>query len=116
MAAFAINGLCYAAPSDALTAFKNLYPMVGEINMTYLVSASVNASGVLTYSLATRPITSITLASRTGTLYLTPCTKPDLPYDYANAGAIWAFFFSFTVCLWLVAKNAGLIMNFIKRH
>ena len=116
MSAFAINGLCYAAPADALTAFNNLYPIVGETNMTYLVSSSVTAGGVLTYSLNTRPITGNTLTSRAGTLQLTPCTNPDAPYDYANAGAIWAFFFSFTICLWLVAKNAGLIMNFIRRH
>lgn len=37
-------------------------------------------------------------------------------YDYVQGAAIWGFFFSFTVALWLVAKNAGLVINFIKRH
>lgn len=116
MSAYAIGGLCYATPADALTAFNNLYPIVGETNMIYLVSSSVTASGELAYSLQTRPITGNNLNSRTGTLFLTPCTKPDAPYDYANAGAIWAFFFSFTLLLWIIAKNAGLILNFVRRH
>lgn len=116
MAAFATKGLCYSTPADALTAWNNQFPVFDSANITYLVSSSVTAAGALTYSLNTRPITSNTLSSRTGTLQLTPCTKPDAPYDYANAGAIWAFFFSMTVGLWLVAKNAGAIINFVRRH
>lgn len=36
------------------------------------------------------------------------------PYDYANGGVIWAFAFSFTVGLWWLTKNIGLIMKAIK--
>ena len=115
MAAFAFGGLCYATPAAALVAFQTLYPIVGETQYTYLQTAKITAAGALTYDVRTRPLSSNTLTSRTGTLYLTPCDKPDAPYDYANAGAIWAFFFSFTVVLWLIAKNAGLILDFIKR-
>lgn len=113
---FSFNGLCYATPNDALIAFKNLYPIVGETNYTYLVSSSVTTSGVLTYNLSTRPITADKVSGRNGTLSLTPCASPEAPFDYSHAGAIWAFFFSFTVSLWLVAKNAGLILNYVKNH
>lgn len=115
MAAFAIAGLCYRTPQDAFTAFKNQFPVFDAGSLTYIYSASVSDAGVITYNLYTRPITGNALASRSGTLQLTPCTTPDVPYDYANAGAIWGFFFSFTVGLWLVAKNAGLVLEFIKK-
>lgn len=37
-----------------------------------------------------------------------------VPYDYANGGALWAFGFSFTLGLWWLAKNIGLILKAIK--
>lgn len=37
------------------------------------------------------------------------------PFDYALAGAFWAFAFSFTVGIWFFTKNAGMILEAIKR-
>lgn len=37
------------------------------------------------------------------------------PFDYAQAAAAWSLAFTFVVGLWLVAKNAGLILSFIRR-
>lgn len=37
------------------------------------------------------------------------------PYNYADGGALWAFGFAFTLGLWLVAKNIGLVLNAVKR-
>ncbi|HQC80829.1 MAG TPA: hypothetical protein PLS67_09995, partial [Accumulibacter sp.] len=63
----------------------------------------------------TRPLTSNNLYSRTGSLSLATCTKPDVPYDYTGAGAIWAFFFTTTLGFWLVAKKAGLILEAVRK-
>ena len=38
-----------------------------------------------------------------------------VPFDYIEAGAIWSFFFTFVVGLWLVAKNVGLIIEAIRK-
>lgn len=51
---------------------------------------------------------------------LDPASQPYIdpiaqPFDYVAAGAIFTFFFSFTVSAWVVAKNAGLILAAIKR-
>lgn len=115
MASVVFQGVCYAFPSDALVAFKQLYPIIGETNYTSYVSGSISSSGLISYSLSTRAITSDTVYSRSGSMQLVGCNAPDVPYDYTGAGEIWAFFFSFTVCLWFVAKNAGLIVNAVKR-
>lgn len=37
------------------------------------------------------------------------------PIDGATAGALWAFTFSTTVGLWLLAKNAGIIISAVRR-
>lgn len=36
------------------------------------------------------------------------------PIDYTLAGALWSFSFSVVVGLWLVSRNAGVILNFIR--
>lgn len=36
-------------------------------------------------------------------------------FDYAQAAAIFGFFFSFVVGTWLVAKNFGLILEAVRR-
>lgn len=36
-------------------------------------------------------------------------------FDYVAAGFIFSFFFSFTVGVWVVSKNMGLILNAIRR-
>ncbi len=37
------------------------------------------------------------------------------PFDYAQAGLIFSFFFSFTVGLWWFAKNLGVIISAVRR-
>lgn len=37
------------------------------------------------------------------------------PFDYVAAGILFSFFFSFTVGVWVVSKNMGLILNAIRR-
>jgi len=37
------------------------------------------------------------------------------PYDYLQGGAIFGFFFTFTVGVWMVARSAGEIMSAVKR-
>lgn len=37
------------------------------------------------------------------------------PYDYLNGAAIFGFFFTFTVGLWMVSRSAGEIMSAVKR-
>jgi len=38
-----------------------------------------------------------------------------IPFDYALAASFWVFAFSFTVGIWFLAKNLGLILEAIKR-
>jgi len=70
---FSYSGICYETPADALAAFQTAFPVWGDINVTALSSSSVSGGGLLTYSVQTRPISTNTVASRTGTLQLSVC-------------------------------------------
>lgn len=37
------------------------------------------------------------------------------PYDYAHGSALWAFAFAFTLGIWVVSKNAGMVINAFRR-
>ena len=116
MPAFAFHGLCYASSKDALVAFNNSFPLMGESGLSFLVSSSVTDDGVVSYSLNTRKLSDASPVVFSGSLSLFPCFQPDVPYDYVGAGALWSFFFSFTLLCWLVAKNIGLVVNFFLRY
>ena len=38
------------------------------------------------------------------------------PPDTKSLAAIWSFFFSFTVGLWFVSKNAGILISFFRKN
>lgn len=46
-----------------------------------------------------------------------PCITPllDQPYNYVDAAAAWAFAFTWVLTLWFIAKNAGIIVNAIRK-
>jgi hypothetical protein len=71
---FAYQGYCYQDAPKANEAFQQTFPLI-DVNITYLVSSSITGSGLITYNLLTRPMTSNTLSSRTGTLQLSSCTE-----------------------------------------
>lgn len=115
---YLINGKCWATAAEANLAFMSNYPQLGDVNYTSWLSSSVSVSGVLTYSLSSRPISGNAVSSRTGTMQLAGCSTPDpLPteFDAIAAAGLWAFFFCFVMVLYLVAKSAGSILVSIKR-
>jgi hypothetical protein len=113
---YAHAGHCYATTGEALEAFQKSFPVWGDANVTALASSSVNASGLLTYSVLTRPITSNTVSSRTGTLQLASCSTVDAPvFDPVAAGGVFAFFFLGVAGTWYLSQNLGLILEAVKK-
>ncbi len=110
------SGQCYATNADALAAFQKSFPVWGDINVTAHVSSSINASGLVTYSVLSRPIASNTVSSRTGTLQLAACSPVDAPvFDPVAAGGIFAFFFLGVAGTWYLSQNLGLILEAVKK-
>lgn len=80
-----------------------------------LVSATLSGT-TISYQAQQRSWASNTLSSRTGSFVLQSCPEVTAPdFDPVSAGLIWTFFFSFVVSLWIVAKNAGVIINAIRK-
>lgn len=113
---FGYAGHCYATTGEALEAFQVSFPVWGDVNVTGHVSSSINATGLLSYSVLTRPITSNTVTSRTGTIQLASCSAVDAPqFDATAAGGVFAFFFLGVAGAWFLSKNLGLILEAVKK-
>lgn len=112
----AYAGHCYATESEALAAFQTSFPKLGDVNWTAHVSSSINGTGLLSYSVLTRPITSNTVSSRTGTIQLPSCDPVDVAeFDPAAAGGVFSFFFLGVAGLWYFSKNIGLILEAVRK-
>lgn len=129
-----VEGNCLADVAAAKEAVVSMYPklvMIDTSPYTFVYTAYGSTVTQLTgpadaLVLRINPATNYVgtgTPSRSFHTYVFPqCVIEDFQgssmaaYDYVQGAAIWGFFFSFTVALWLVAKNAGLVINFIKRH
>ncbi len=109
-------GQCYATNAEALAAFQKSFPKWGDVNVTAHTSSSISATGLVTYSVLTRPITGNTVSSRTGTLQLVGCDPVDAPvFDPVAAGGVFAFFFLGVAGTWYLSQNLGLILEAVKK-
>jgi len=113
---FGYAGHCYATTGEALESFQKSFPVWGDVNVTAHVSSSIDAGGLLTYSVLSRPIASNTVSSRTGTLQLATCGMVDAPvFDPVAAGGVFAFFFLGVAGTWYLSQNLGLILEAVKK-
>lgn len=113
---FAFQGVCYATGAEALEAFAFKFPLIGDANWTAHVSSSINTTGLISYSVLTRPITSNTVSSRTGTLQLVSCTEVTTQdFDPVVGGQFFAVAFVGVLGTWILAQNIGLILEAIKK-
>lgn len=112
----AYAGHCYTTAGDALEAFQNTFPVVGDVQWTWHMASSITEAGALSYQVQTRTMANNNLYSRTGTIYLAECATPDVAdFDPAAAGGVFAFFFLGVAGAWLLSKNIGLILEGIKK-
>lgn len=112
---YALSGSCYETTQDALQSFVSSFPRDDGGNFVTLTSATLSGT-TISYQAQQRPWTGNTVSSRTGSFILQSCPEVTAPdFDPVSAGIIWTFFFSFVVSLWIVAKNAGVIINAVRR-
>lgn len=114
MSAFAFSGHCYASPGEALSAFNQSFPIIGDSNFQYLQSSGITAQGLINYVTNVRPVGNSNGSNITATLALTACSEPD-QFDSTVAAGIWFGVFSTVITLYLVSKNAGVILSMIRR-
>lgn len=108
-------GRCYETTAEALEAFRVSFPIFGDTYVQTLQSASVVPGGSVLYTVGVRPVQSATVTSRSGSFVFQSCSDVVPPFDAATAGAIFAFFFLGVAGSWVVAQNAGLILQAIKK-
>lgn len=113
---FAFAGHCYATNTEALEAFQESFPVFSASYFVAHVSSSVNASGVVSYTMAERQYGSNILNNRTSSFTLASCGTVDAPvFDPVAAGGVFAFFFLGVAGTWYLSQNLGLILEAVKK-
>jgi len=98
---FAWNGNCYETPESALEAFSRDVPRVDGFGINSFASApSVDASGVVSWSISNRPLSGDVATTRNGTTQLQTCTFDSFRLDQLPdlaliAVLLFAFFMGF---------------------
>lgn len=92
--------------------------------VTQIMAYDSNSSNVRKPYLVPVVQSSVLPADCTGLLMISPSEYQQYqqalqvsmePFDYAQASAIFAFFFSFVVGCWYVSKNIGVILEAVRR-
>ena len=75
---YSMDGHCYVDAYQAHGFFQNKYPQLGAEAVTSLVSSSVNATGLITYSLKTDNLNGTTVTINAGTVQMNSCVYQDV--------------------------------------
>lgn len=76
---YAWSGVCYQDTATALAAFTNDVPTVDAVGiLSFTAAPTINASGLITWSISHRPLTGTSATTRTGTTQLLSCTTPTM--------------------------------------
>ena len=97
---YAFNGQCHPEPSGALSAFIASFPQVtpGGIN-TLTAAPTINASGVISYSLNSLSVNGSTSSTTASVLQLSSCTPVWTDYPPQFIAFLLAVFFAFAIGL-----------------
>lgn len=121
-AGYSTLGVCYATQQEAVDYFFQSQQGAYSITPTavYRFSFMRNSDGTWNRQLTTTDFNGVTtinfqlLAGSTGKV--APCEFTANGYDYTAAAAMFAFALTWTLTLWFVAKNAGVILHVIRRY
>lgn len=110
---YGASWIVYSSPSDVL---------VMRLNPAMNYAGSGTPTRVAhTYALSKCDVEADSAVCVPSSTTVAPCPSgfapqgQDVGYDYITAGAIWAFFFCFVVSLWIVSRNAGLLIEGVRK-
>ena len=76
---YAWNGICYQDTATALAAFAEQVPSsAGNAINSFTVNPTISGTGLITWSISNRPLTTTAATIRTGTTQLQACTSEGL--------------------------------------
>lgn len=117
---FLVNNVCQTSSSAAMTAIVARFPVID--NGLWVSANGITFSSpdnfILTLKTTNLNNTSASISNKTFTLVqCDPAVPlpPDVVFDPALAAAFWSTAMVFVLGCWLLAKNAGIIINAIRR-
>lgn len=92
---YAWNAICHPDTASALAAFAKAVPTAdGAAVISFTAQPTINASGLITWSISHRPLTGTTATTRTGTTQLQTCTEGVDQWPVQSLLFIAALFFA----------------------
>lgn len=119
---FLMQGTCYPTSAMALTALQSEFPMFNNNIATWSTAATFTAPNTFNITVATRALNATTTTAPTVKAIVLPLCDPAIPFDPnvsifdpVLAGAVWMFAITMVLGVWVLAKNAGIIIDMVKR-
>lgn len=92
---YAWSGICHPDTATALTAFAKAVPSADAAGIiSFTAQPTINASGLITWSISHRPLTGTDATTRTGTTQLQACTEGVDQWPVQSLLFIAALFFA----------------------
>jgi len=118
---FLVAHQCAPTSADAIRLLLADFPVVGDRQFTTAVSATFVAPSTFNLTLKSDSLNAATTITTTKTFTLARC-DPALPvdvnvtvFDPILAAGIWMFAITVVLGCWVLAKNAGIIIDMIRR-
>ncbi len=118
---FVFHEHCLASSNEAILAINTFFPSLTGQAISSLSAVTFTAPNSFTLSTTVVAFTSgATIATYVKTITLQACDPaipllPITPFDPLIAAGFWSFAMTFVFGVWLLSKNAGAILNFIRR-
>lgn len=118
---FLANGVCHSTSASALTALQASYPWLDNKMLFYVNTATFTAPNTFSLSVGSIRLDAVTTVLPAVKTFTLPMCDPAIsiygltPFDPVVAAAFWMWALTMVLGCWLVAHNAGTIVNFINR-
>jgi len=116
---FLVDGQCMSTSSEALTLLQSQYPQIAGNNFVSVGTATFLAPNTVILRLKVSSLDANTVAFRKKTFTLSPC-DPAFPvgggtvFDPIVGGAFFSLALTWVLAMYLIAKQSGLILSFIR--
>lgn len=119
---FLMQNVCYPTSAMALTALQSEFPMFNNNIATWSTAATFTAPNTFTITVQSLALNATTATAATAKAMKLPLCDPAINFnpnisifDPVLAGAVWMFAITMVMGVWVLAKNAGIIIDMVKR-
>jgi hypothetical protein len=113
---FSFNGSCYPDSASAVDAVSTFFPRLDSGQLISIGQPYFSAPNNVYFWITSQNVSTGAITGVNGGFTLTTCNVPlGSVFDPVLAGQLWMFALTIILGCWVLAKNAGLILEAIRR-